>query len=389
MSVSPGNSHLPEDALEVRSHERISKVPRALWDALPATREAPFLSWSFLESLETTGCVGGDTGWLPHHLTVWRAGKLVAAAPAYVKLHSDGEFVFDHGWAEGAMRAGLAYYPKLVVAVPFTPAVAPRLLVAEGQEQGLAALVLAEALKKLIQRNGLSSAHVLFPLDTEARALARAGLAHRLGLQFQWHNQGYASFDEFLARFSSKRRGMIKRERRAMAESGITLETLRGREITPELVDFAFDFYRATVDKFVWGRQYLTRGFFEELVSRIGDAVELVVARDGQRRIAGALNFAGPKVLYGRYWGALEERPFLHFNVCYYHSIEDAIARGIERFEPGAGGSHKVTRGFVPTVTHSVHYLANRSLDSAVRRFLALERDAVLKAAEDEARTWG
>jgi uncharacterized protein len=221
----------------------------------------------------------------------------------------------------------------------------------------------------------------LFPPASQAEGLAAAGLAHRYGLQFQWKNAGYATYDDFLARFSSKRRNQWKRERREMERQGITIETLRGRDVTPEIVDQMYGFYTSTVDKFYWGRRYLNRSFFEEIVVRLPQGVEVVLARDGKRPIAGALNFAGKDALYGRYWGASEDRPFLHFNVCYYHSIEQCIARKLGRFEPGAGGEHKMSRGFEPTITHSLHHVRDRRLDAAVRDYLAREREALEREA--------
>ncbi len=358
----------------------IRDLAEAEWDALAGVAEAPFLRWAFLDTLERTGCVGGDTGWTPCHLAVERAGKLVLAAPAYVKEHSEGEFVFDWSWASAAQRAGLRYYPKLVVASPFTPATGARALVAQGEDEAAAVALFAQALPRVVSELGLSGAHVLFPTEAQVTLLAAAGLEHRLGVQFQWKNQGYATFDDFLGTLPSKRRTQIRRERKELAKTGLRLETRRGGDATPELVDAMFDFYSSTVAKFRWGRQYLQRAFFEEIVTRLPTETELVIAWDGERPIAGAFNLAGPRALYGRYWGAREERPFLHFNVCFYHSIDDAIARKLERFEPGAGGEHKLARGFDPTLTHSAHYLRHPGLARAVRDFVTREREAVREA---------
>jgi predicted N-acyltransferase len=367
-------------ALEVRVHPSIRDIPEALWDALDGARAAPFLSHAWLAALETTGCVGADTGWLPHHLSFWEGERLVAAAPAYLKDNSEGEFVFDWAWAGAAQRARIPYYPKLVVAVPFTPATGARLLVADAAERASLLHVLAAVLRKLVAAAEISGAHVLFPTAEEAHGLAEAGMAHRLGLQFHWHNHGYRTFDDYLARFSSKRRNQIKRERREMEKQGISLATARGR-IAPEDIDAMYGFYLSTVDKFTWGRQYLNRAFFEEVCSTLAGRVEIVLAREGARVIAGAFNLLGETTLFGRYWGCVEERPFLHFNVCFYHSIDECIERGLAVFEPGAGGQHKLVRGFEPSITHSVHHLAHPGLDRAVREFLERERAAVNESA--------
>jgi len=362
--------------LDVKIYPSIHDIPAATWDALDGARAAPFLSHAWLAALEDTGCVGERAGWLPHHLGFWEGARLVAAAPAYLKDNSEGEFVFDWAWAAAAERARIRYYPKLVVAVPFTPATATRLLVADPGERPRMLAVLAEALRRVVEAERLSSAHVLFPPEPEARGLAEAGFAHRYGLQFHWRNHGYATFDDYLARFSSKRRNQIKRERREMDRQGITITTERDR-FAPEVIDAMYGFYTATVEKFTWGRHYLNRAFFEQICDELAGKVEIVLAREGRRILAGAFNLAGERALYGRYWGAVEERPFLHFNVCFYHSIDACIARGVEVFEPGAGGQHKLVRGFEPSVTHSAHHLVHPGLDRAVREFLDRERSAI------------
>lgn len=375
--------------LEAHVHETIREIPEGEWNALHGVDEAPFLSWAWFDALERTGCVGEEAGWLPHHITFRAGGALLAAAPAYLKDNSEGEFVFDHAWASASYQIGAPYYPKLIVAVPFTPATSPRLLVRRAEDRPALLPVLAETLRRLVERSRLSSAHVLFPTEDEAAVLAGAGMAHRYGIQFQFENEGYGTFDDFLGRFNAKRRHQIRREMREVSKQGISITTLRGAEITPEIVDLMFGYYVSTVQKFAWGRQYLNRAFFEEIVARLrgreggAGGVEIVLAREGRRPIAGAFNLAGPTTLYGRYWGASEERPFLHFNVCYYHPVEDCIARGLRRFEPGAGGSHKLVRGFAPRVTHSTHHLAHPRLDAAVREFLARERAAVRERTAD------
>lgn len=371
------------EVFEVRVHESIRQVPEEAWNALQGVSEAPFLSWNFLNILEQTGCVRPEVGWMPHHLTFHKDERLVAAAPVYLKGNSEGEFVFDHSWANAAHRAGIQYYPKLLVAIPFTPATGPRLFIAEGEDEKTIAKAFAEALRRIVEKIEVSSAHILFPSPAQAKVLAETGLAERYGIQFHWKNHGYVTYDDYLAKFSSKRRNQWKRERKEMAAQGIEIETLQGRDITPEIIDIAYRFYTTTVHKFYWGRQYLNRAFFEEIVEKLGNGVEVVMARHEGRPIAGAWNFVGKNALFGRYWGALEDRPFLHFNVCYYHSIEQCILRKLERFEPGAGGEHKMSRGFEPTITHSLHHLHDPRLDGAVRNYLPNERAVLAREVEN------
>jgi uncharacterized protein len=374
--------------VEVRVGTSMRAVPQAAWDSLQGVATAPFLSWAFLDALETTGCVGEEAGWLPHHLTLWEDGALVGAAPAYLKSNSEGEFVFDFAWADAAERAGLPYYPKLVVAAPFTPATGARLLVADPAASPRLLAVLAEALRRIVAKEKLSGAHILFPTEGEATTLAESGLAHRYGIQFHWRNEGYGSFEDYLGRFSSKRRNQIRRERKEMDRQGITLTTERDR-LSPEVVDAMYGFYASTIDKFsYWGRRYLNRAFFEEICATMRGQVEIVLAREGSKILGGALNLAGDRALFGRYWGATEERPFMHFNVCFYHSIAECIERKIERFEPGAGGKHKMVRGFEPTITHSAHHLAHPGLDRAVRDYLRREREVHLESARMREVAW-
>ncbi|MFT3771281.1 MAG: GNAT family N-acetyltransferase [Minicystis sp.] len=374
-------------SIEVRVHPSIRDIPEDAWDALDGVRGAPFLSHVWLAALEDTGCVGGETGWLPHHLGFWDGDRLVAAAPAYLKENSEGEFVFDWAWASAAERARIPYYPKLIVAVPFTPATASRFLVAEPADRPRLLPMLAQVLRRIVAAGDLSSAHVLFPTEDESKALGEAGLARRYGVQFHWRNEGYKTFDDYLARFSSKRRNQIRRERREMDKQGITISTERGR-IAPEIIDVMYGFYLATVEKFTWGRQYLNREFFEEICDKLAGKVEIVLAREGKKILGGAFNLAGESTLYGRYWGAVEERPFMHFNVCFYHSIDECIARGLTRFEPGAGGQHKLVRGFEPAITHSAHHLAHPGLDRAVREFLERERAAIEEGTAQKDVAW-
>ena len=369
-----------DTAFEIRTHASIRELGEAAYRALLDERTPPFLRFEWLDALERTGCVVPKRGWLPIHLGIYEKGELIAAAPAYVKGNSEGEFVFDHSWARYAeSEVGIAYYPKLIVAVPFTPATGPRLLVRPGTSRGPLVAVFCRALAALCSEGKLSSAHVLFPGKEEAEAYAEQGLLARHGLQYHWHNPGYATFEEFLGRFASKKRNQIRRERRELAERGVVLDVLSDKTLGPEHADFIYDFYVATVDKFPWGRRYLNRAFFEQVCSSMPEALHVVAASDGAggRRLGGAFNLLGRERLFGRYWGALADVPFLHFNVCFYKGIEEAILRKLGGFEPGAGGEHKVARGFEPTVTHSVHHLADRRLRDAVSRHLVVERSAV------------
>jgi predicted N-acyltransferase len=365
---------------EIVTHHSIRDIGRETWSALGGAVAPPFLSFEFLDAMESTGAVGAERGWLPLHVVLRRGGVAVAAAPAYVKGNSEGEFVFDHSWAQFAYeRLGVPYYPKLLVAAPFTPATATKLLVAPGLDREEIRRTFATGLARACERLGVSGAHVLFSPEEEADAFARSGMVHRFGVQYHWRNQGYGSFDDFLARYPSRRRKRIKRERRALEEQNVAIEVLTGGDLTPEIVDLAFECYLSTIRKYYWGRQYLSRTFFEEVCSTMGDRILVVLARDrGSRKpIAGAFNLLGEDTLYGRYWGAREERPFLHFNVCYYQGIEECIRRELSVFEPGAGGEHKVARGFEPTLTHSTHWLANQRLAAVVDDFVRRERAAV------------
>jgi predicted N-acyltransferase len=385
---------MSDATIEVRTHGSIRELGESEYRSLLDPETPPFLRFEWLDALERTGCVTPDGGWLPMHLSLRQGGELVAAAPAYVKGNSEGEFVFDHAWARfSEAELGVPYYPKLIVAVPFTPATGPRLLVRPGVPREPVARAFVGALDAVCRKAGLSGAHVLFPSEAEASAYTAAGLLERHGVQFHWRNAGYETFDDFLTCFNAKRRHQIKRERRELGDRGIVLDALTGSELGPALADFVFDFYVATVDKFAWGRRYLNRAFFEEVLSTMPDALHVVVARDASgRKLGGAFNLLGSRRLYGRYWGATAEVPFLHFNVCFYKGVEEAIVRKLEAFEPGAGGEHKVARGFEPTVTRSVHHLADPRLRAAVADHLRRERravDAHVDAAEPVLRPLG
>jgi len=363
--------------LQLRIHGALSEIPRAAWDALLDEEATPFQEWAWLDALEQSGSVSPASGWHPRHFTLWQGSRLVAAAPAYLKDDSHGEFVFDWSWATAAERIGVPYFPKLVLASPFSPATGRRLLVAPGEDRAARERELLSGVLGFARAEKLSSVHVLFPTEAEARAMEAAGFAVRLGVQYQWRNEGYPSFEDFLARFHSKRRVQIRRERRALAEQGVSLRTFRGEELAEVDPRAVYELYRTTVDKFVWGKRHLTPDFFERVLATCRHTVEWVEARKDGRRVAGAFNLASAKVLYGRYWGCSEELPFLHFNVCQYFPVEECIARGRVRFEPGAGGEHKLVRGFEPAVTYSAHQVFHPALDRAIRHFLEAERTAI------------
>jgi predicted N-acyltransferase len=372
--------------LELTVHPGIDSFTRAEWDGLLG-EGPPFLSWEFLRALEVTGCVGADKGWAPAHLGLRSQGQLLAVAPAYIKGNSEGEFVFDHSWAQFSYeRLAAPYYPKLVLASPFTPATGPRLLCAPGTEQAKLFRALHQGMAQLCQQHDLSSAHVLFPDPEQATSLGETGLLLRYGIQYHWRNIGYATFNDFLARYPSKRRNQILRERRELQAQNLELVVAAGSELSPAQIDHVYDFYLATIEKHVWGRRYLNRDFFTEICSRLGERILVVFARDKSngRYVAGAFNLLGKQRMYGRYWGARQELRYLHFNVCYYQGIEECIRRGLEVFEPGAGGEHKLARGFEPVITYSAHHLEHRTLRSAVARFLEHERSAVQQQLELE-----
>ena len=345
----------------------VAAVEAAEWDRLAGSGD-PFLSHAFLSALEESGSVGAGTGWSPAPILVEDDSGLVAAAPAYLKSHSQGEYVFDHGWADAFQRAGGAYYPKLQVAVPFTPVPGPRLLGSRPQQ-------LLSACETVVVQNGLSSAHITFLQDADAAHAQARGWLIRDGVQYHWFNRGYASFGEFLAGLSSRKRKQILKER-ANAQAGLTFEALRGADIGSADWDSMWAFYQDTGSR-KWGHPYLTRTFFEIIGATMADRLLLFVARRDGRPIAGALNLIGSKVLYGRYWGTTEEVPFLHFELCYYQAIEWAIDHGLAEVQAGAQGEHKLARGYEPAVTHSAHFLADRGLRAAVSRFLDGERAAV------------
>jgi len=359
--------------------EGMAAVGRAEWNAVanPSGESCdPFLDWDFLEALEASGCAAADTGWGPRHILAHDgAGRLVGAAPLYIKSHSRGEFVFDHAWADALHRAGGRYYPKLLCAVPFTPVTGRRLLAAPGPRRAAIQRALARAAVELAADAKVSSVHFNFLEEASWRALGAEGLLLREDQQFHWINHGYKTFDDFLAALASRKRKMLRRERRD-AQEGLTIERITGADLTKKHWDAFFRFYMDTGGR-KWGSPYLNREFFALLHERMADKCLLVLAMDGTRPIAGALNMIGSDTLYGRYWGRTEERPFLHFEVCYYQAIDFAIEHGLGRVEAGAQGEHKLARGYEPTLTHSAHWIAHAGLRDAVARYLDREREAV------------
>ena len=350
----------------------VSGINARAWDRLGSGD--PFISHAFLAALEESESVGPGTGWTPAPIIVEDdADHLIAAAPAYLKTHSQGEYVFDHGWAEAWQRAGGDYYPKLQVAVPFTPVPGPRLLGARPQQ-------LLTAIEAVTVQHDMSSAHITFIDDAGASECERRGWLIRHGVQYRWFNRGYSSFDDFLGALSSRKRKAIRKERAAALE-GLEIRALRGSEIRTAEWEAMWAFYQDTGSR-KWGRPYLTRQFFDLVAERMGDAVLLFLACRGDEAVAGALNFIGPNALYGRYWGCTEEVPFLHFELCYYRAIQWAIDHGLASVQAGAQGEHKIARGYEPVITRSAHFIPNRSFREAVAQFLEAEREGV--AAEVE-----
>jgi predicted N-acyltransferase len=392
--------------LRIRIAQSLADVPAAAWDACAAgalastakqthennsppelsTRgqvDNPFISHDFLSSLEESLSVDGQTGWQVRHLLAEGSdGTLLGAAPCYVKHHSRGEYVFDQGWAEAFEHAGGDYYPKLQVAVPFTPATGPRLLARPGPLAEAVRGGLADALVEITTASELSSAHVTFLTEPEWRALGERGFLQRTDQQFHWENAGYASFDDFLAALASRKRKAIRRERKEALEPGIEVVWLTGSDLTEAVWDAFFAFYVDTGSR-KWGRPYLTREFFSIVGEKMRDRILLVMAKRAGRWIGGALNFLGHDTIFGRNWGAIEHHPFLHFELCYYQAIDFAIQNKLGRVEAGAQGEHKLARGYLPKTTYSAHFIANLALRRAVADYLARERAYVRAAGEE------
>jgi len=357
-------------------NDRIAAIGQDAWDACAAPSGDPFVSYDFLDACEASGSAVPAEGWAARHLSLHdEDGVVIGVMPLYLKGHSQGEYVFDHSWADAYQRAGGRYYPKLLGAVPFTPATGPRFLNAPGTNAATVREALLQGALTLTERLGVSSLHVNFPLEAEWRAMAEAGLLPRRDIQFIWRNDGYQSFDDFLTALSSNRRKTIRRERRE-AQAGLDIRVLTEAEITQAHWDAFFAFYMDTGDR-KWGRPYLTRDFFARVGTAMADRIALVMAFEDDTPVAGALNFIGRETLYGRQWGTLVDRPFLHFELCYYQAIDFAIARGLSRVEAGAQGDHKIARGYLPCPVYSAHFITDPALRDPVARYLEQERPAV------------
>jgi uncharacterized protein len=342
----------------------------------------PFVSHAFFSAVEASGSAIARTGWGPRHLIAKLGGTVAGIVPCYLKSHSQGEYVFDRGWADAYERAGGRYYPKLQASVPFTPATGPRLLIRGGVDQDQIGTALAGGLVALCGVSKASSAHVTFAREAEWKFLAGHGFLQRTDQQFHWRNPGFASFDDFLATLNSRHRKAIKRERREAVGTGITIHWLTGSDITEDVWDAFFTFYMETGSR-KWGRPYLTRAFFSLVGETMAEDVLLVMAKRNNRWIAGAINFIGSDTLFGRNWGAIEHHPFLHFEVCYYQAIDFAIKRGLKTVEAGAQGEHKIARGYLPQTTYSAHYIADPDLRRAISDYLKRERAYVAEAGRE------
>jgi uncharacterized protein len=382
--ANPNARHLPAAGTRPASAER--RLIEAESDCQEGEYN-PFLSHSFLHALEASGSATARTGWQAQHLVAETAdGRVLGALPCYLKSHSRGEYVFDHGWADAYERAGGQYYPKLQVSVPFTPVTGRRLLAAPGPEAEPVQQALAAGLVELCRMRDASSVHVTFATEPEWRLLARQGFLQRTDQQYHWFNAGYASFDDFLAALAARKRKIIRRERRDALAPGIEVLWLTGSDLTEAVWDAFFAFYMETGSR-KWGRPYLTRKFYSLVSEAMADRILLVMAKRAGRFIAGAINFIGSHALYGRHWGAVEHHPFLHFELCYYQAIEYAIAHRLSRVEAGAQGEHKIARGYMPVTTHSGHYVADASLRRAIADYLRRERACVEAAGRELAET--
>ncbi len=363
-------------SLKVTVSDSIAAIGQAAWDACAAPTGDPFVAYDFLHACEASGSAVPSQGWGPRHLSLLGEDDAVLGVmPLYLKGHSQGEYVFDHAWADAFERAGGRYYPKLLGAVPFTPASGPRFLAHPDAEPATVRAALIEAAVTLAEQTGVSSLHVTFPTEPDWRAMGQAGMLLRQDQQFWWRNAGYSTFDDFLSALSSNRRKTIRRERRE-AQAGLDIRVLTGADITEAHWDAFFAFYMDTGER-KWGRPYLTRAFFSQIGATMADRIALVMAFRAGVPIAGALNLIGRDALYGRQWGALEDVPFLHFELCYYQAIEFAISRGLSRVEAGAQGDHKIARGYLPTPVYSAHWIAHDGLREAVARYLDQERVGV------------
>ena len=376
----------------MRAVSSIREIDAKVWDALanPVPGEEtteydrnPFLAHAFFDALEASGSASRRTGWMPHHLVMKRDDEVIGVLPCYAKSHSQGEYVFDYGWADAFERAGGRYYPKLQCSVPFTPATGRRLLVGNGPDRLERQALLGEGLRQVCEEMGVSSAHITFQQQSEARVLEAMGYLERNDQQFHWHNradQPYADFDDFLASLNSRKRKDIRKER-AQAAVNVEIDRLTGAELTEEVWDTFFRFYMDTGSR-KWGRPYLTRDFYTRIGETMADEIVLIMARREGRYVAGAINFVGSHTLFGRHWGCVEHHPMLHFECCYYQAIDYAIEHGLRTVEAGAQGGHKLARGYMPTITYSTHHITHPGLREAVAGYLMQEREAVASEAE-------
>ena len=378
---------MSDTQITITVHDSLARIGAADWDACACPEavdggrpEDPFTTYRFLKALEDSGSVGAGTGWQPHYLTAELDGQVIACAPMYGKSHSQGEYIFDHNWAHAYERAGGRYYPKLQMAVPFTPVTGRRFLTRPGYEEtGQNALV--QGAVQLCDRNELSSLHVTFCTEDEAAAGEKMGLMARASQQFHWVNAGYADFDAFLASLSSRKRKNMRKERQQANAFGGEIVMLSGDQITPEHWQAIWTFYQDTGAR-KWGTPYLTRAFFDIAHAELRDDILLVLAlRDG-RPVAGAMNMIGASALYGRYWGCVEDHPCLHFELCYYRAIDFALQQGLHRVEAGAQGEHKLARGYMPVATHSLHWMRDAGFADAIRQYLQAEKRAVAQDME-------
>ncbi|RDJ12887.1 GNAT family N-acetyltransferase [Rhizobium grahamii] len=372
------------DELSIRIERSFTAISPESWSRLSGTSPKgtalaynPFVSHAFLSSLEESGSATAQSGWMGHHLLLETdKGELIGALPGYLKNHSHGEYVFDHGWADAFERAGGRYYPKLQCSIPFTPATGPRLLVAEGLQRLPIQHAIAESLKEVVRQLGVSSAHITFVPEDEIGIFEGEDYLHRTDQQFHFINEGYANHEEFLETLASRKRKALRKERRTALDHGISIDWLTGSDLTERIWDQFFEFYMDTGGR-KWGRPYLTRKFYSLIGERMPDDILLVMAKRDGRYIAGAINFIGGDTLYGRHWGCVEDHPFLHFEVCYHQAIDFALAKGLKRVEAGAQGEHKLARGYLPVTTHSAHYVAHSGLRRAISDYLERERDDI------------
>jgi uncharacterized protein len=364
-------------AMQVQFHSSIDEIETDDWNRLVHDGN-PFLKHEFHAALEHHDCVGAQFGWLPRHLSVSQAGRIIGVSPLYIKSNSYGEFVFDHAWADAYQRNGLHYYPKLVSAIPYTPAFGERLLVDAEVDPCKVRRLMAEATCQLAKDSDCSSMHWLFTTEQEGALLKQMGMLERLGVQFHWHNRHYTSFDDFLSKLTAKRRKNILRERRRVREAGISFRRLHGQEVSPEEWRLFAAFYNKTFEE-RYSLPTMNAGFFQEIGTRLGGQVILILAYQESQCVAGALLYRSADVLYGRHWGGIAQLDSLHFETCYYQGIEYAIEEQIERFEPGAQGEHKIWRGFLPTFTRSYHWIAEPQFRQAIEDFLQRERPAILE----------